>query len=250
MIHLAATSTKLQWSTKLSARSAGKSRLPFMQTNEFGFAITSGVFHPNELAEIATLLDSTNRSRAGRRHLLSQDPVRALANDPRMLALAAEAIGPSAAPFKATLFDKSANSNWLVVWHQDIALPIRARGEAAGWGPWSIKGGQLYAHAPAAALEQVVALRVHLDDSTSRNGPLRVLPGTHALGRLSEQRIRELAREVSSVECTVGAGGVVTMRPLIVHASSKSRSPAPRRVLHVEYATAVDLGCKIQLAVA
>ena len=70
-------------------------------------------------------------------------------------------------PFRATLFDKSPKSNWLVVWHQDTALTICERIDAAGWGPWSTKAGVLYAHAPAAALERVVALRVCLDDSTS-----------------------------------------------------------------------------------
>ena len=137
-----------------------------------------------------------------------------------------------------------------MVWHQDIALPIRTRVDADGWGPWSRKGGQLYAHAPASVLEQVIALRLHLDDSTAENGPLRVLPGTHTLGRLSEERIRELARNIASVECIVDAGGVVAMRPLIVHASSKSRSQLPRRVLHIEYAKGVDLGSDIQLAVS
>ena len=34
-------------------------------------------------------------------------------------------VGP-AQPFRATLFDKSASANWLVVWHQDTALPMRA----------------------------------------------------------------------------------------------------------------------------
>jgi ectoine hydroxylase-related dioxygenase (phytanoyl-CoA dioxygenase family) len=148
------------------------------------------------------------------------------------------------------LFDKSADSNWLVVWHQDIALPVEARIDAEGWGPWSVKSGQLYAHAPTNVLEQAVALRIHLDDSTSDNGPLRVLPGTHTLGRLSEERIRQLAQDIQPVECIVGAGGVVAMRLLTVHASSKSRSPMPRRVLHIEYATRVDLGAGIRLAVA
>jgi hypothetical protein len=45
------------------------------------------------------------------------------------------------------------------------------------------------------------------------------------------------------------AGGVVAMRPLIVHASSKVRVDAPRRVLHIEYASTVRLDCDIDLAV-
>jgi len=58
------------------------------------------------------------------------------------------------------------------------ALPLRERREASEWGPWSIKAGVTYALAPASALAQVVALRLHLDDSRPDNGPLRVLPGT------------------------------------------------------------------------
>ena len=36
-------------------------------------------------------------------------------------------------PFRATLFDKSPQANWLVVWHQDTALPLRRRLDISGW---------------------------------------------------------------------------------------------------------------------
>ena len=104
---------------------------------------------------------------------------------PQMIDLAREVLGPDAFPFRATLFDKSPTANWLVVWHQDTALPLRERIDQPGWGPWSIKEGIDYAHAPATALSQVLALRVSCDDSTVDNGPLRVLPRTHTLGVLS-----------------------------------------------------------------
>jgi hypothetical protein len=93
-------------------------------------------------------------------------------------------LGESAFPFRATLFDKSPQQNWLVVWHQDTALPLCGHRDVAAWGPWSIKEGIVCAHAPAHALEQVLAIRVHLDDSNEENGPLRVLPGTHRRGVL------------------------------------------------------------------
>ena len=190
------------------------------------------------------------RGRAGARNALSSAAIRALADDARLLAVAAEMLGAPALPFKATLFDKSSNSNWLVTWHQDLALPIRHRIDVPGWGPWTDKGGRLHALAPADVLARVVALRIHLDDSTSANGPLRVLPDTHRDGRLSEAHIAALARDVTPVECTVGAGGVVAMRPLLVHASSKSTNALPRRVIHLEYATQVALGSGLELAVA
>jgi ectoine hydroxylase-related dioxygenase (phytanoyl-CoA dioxygenase family) len=107
----------------------------------------------------------------------------------------------------------------------------------------------LYAHAPASALETVVALRLSLDDSTATNGPLRVLPNTHLKGVLSDEQIHALATDVAPVDCVAGAGGVVAMRPLTVHASSKSIDDKPRRVLHLEYAAAVSLSAGIELAV-
>jgi ectoine hydroxylase-related dioxygenase (phytanoyl-CoA dioxygenase family) len=137
-----------------------------------------------------------------------------------------------------------------VVWHKDTALPLRKRREAAGWGPWSVKDGVNYAHAPAGELEQVLALRVHIDDSTSENGPLRVLPGTHTLGVLTDGQIHALSEKVGEVECLVAKGGVLAMRPLIVHASSKAQSEMPRRVLHIEYARPVTLCDGLELAIA
>ena len=136
------------------------------------------------------------------------------------------------------------------MWHQDTALPLRLRREIPGWGPWSVKCGVLYAHAPAKALEGVVALRVHLDDSLPDNGPLRVLPGSHCLGVLSDAFIRDLASRVLPYECIVSRGGILIMRPLLVHASSKAVTDAPRRVLHIEYAASLDLGSELELDVA
>jgi hypothetical protein len=104
-------------------------------------------------------------------------------------------------PFRATLFDKAAASNWLVAWHQDTALPLTQRVDDSAWGPWSVKRGVLHAIAPVWALAAVIALRVHLDDSTEDNGPLRVLPGTHAGGVLSHDEVQRLANTVTPITC-------------------------------------------------
>ena len=92
-----------------------------------------------------------------------------------------------------------------------------------------------------------VALRLHLDDSRADNGPLRVLPGTHTFGLLTESDIARLTTEVPAVDCTVPAGGVVVMRPLIVHVSPRAERDLPRRVLHIEYTRSLDLGDGVRL---
>jgi ectoine hydroxylase-related dioxygenase (phytanoyl-CoA dioxygenase family) len=217
-----------------------------------GFSIVEAVLDETEVAELARALETPDldRSRAGARHLMKRPAVTAVAADSRMVAIAGRFLGETVIPYKATLFDKSPARNWLVAWHQDTALPLCERREIPEWGPWSTKAGVTYALAPASALAQVVALRLRLDDSRPENGPLRVLPGTHALGLLTESAIARLTTEVSAVDCTVPAGGVVAMRPLIVHASSKAEGDLPRRVLHIEYSRSLDLGNGLKLQIA
>jgi ectoine hydroxylase-related dioxygenase (phytanoyl-CoA dioxygenase family) len=217
-----------------------------------GFVIFPGLFEPGEIEDLLNNLAhlERNRTRAGIRHLLRNPAVAALAGDSRLLGIAQAILGDNVLPFRATLFDKSPDSNWLITWHQDTALPLAEKSEAPGWGPWSIKEGVTYAHAPAAALSQVLALRLHLDDCDVDNGPLRVLPGTHSLGVLSDDQILKLTATYSSIECLVPQGGVLAMRPLIVHASSKSQSQRPRRVLHIEYAACTEIGEGMRLAIA
>jgi ectoine hydroxylase-related dioxygenase (phytanoyl-CoA dioxygenase family) len=220
--------------------------------NDQGFEIHPDVLASEEVAALSKGLEEApiERSRAGARHLLRTPAVATVARDARLLAMAGRALGTEACPFRATLFTKSPRSNWLVVWHQDTALPLRERREVPGWGPWSVKAGVTYAHAPADALSRIVALRVHLDDSTAANGPLRVLPGTHRLGVLSDERVHELASSIPASDCTVPRGGIVVMRPLLVHASSKAASADPRRVVHIEYAASLALGSELELRVA
>jgi ectoine hydroxylase-related dioxygenase (phytanoyl-CoA dioxygenase family) len=208
-----------------------------LRHTDSGFAVVARVFGAAEIDELVRELDAhtIRRSRAGARHLLSTPAIAAVARDSRLINLATEVLGRAPVPFGATLFDKSPEANWLVAWHQDRALPLLERREAPGWGPWSEKEGVLYAHAPADVLASVVAIRLHLDDSTAQNGPLRVLPGTHRSGVLSDAQIHDAAQCIEPVVCTVDRGGVVIMRPLVVHASSKVTAQAPRRVLHFEY---------------
>jgi hypothetical protein len=71
----------------------------------------------------------------------------------------------------------------------------------------SMKQGEVYAHAPASALRQVLALGVHLDDSTEDNGPLRVLPGSHKRDVLSDDEMERMVPETAPVKCVVRRGG-------------------------------------------
>jgi ectoine hydroxylase-related dioxygenase (phytanoyl-CoA dioxygenase family) len=216
-----------------------------------GYAIIPSVL---DTADMDGLIEAASgnaeRSRAGARHLLKNAQIAELAHDSRLTSIAGAILDGPAQPFRATYFDKSQLANWLVTWHQDTALPLTRRIETEGWWPWSVKAGITYAHAPAAALQNVIALRIHLDDSNACNGPLRVLPCSHLLGVLTEQEIDDLKRTIPPVDCLVPRGGVIAMRPLVVHASSKSTVAEPRRVIHIEYALSLKVAASLELAIA
>jgi ectoine hydroxylase-related dioxygenase (phytanoyl-CoA dioxygenase family) len=219
---------------------------------EQGYGVTDSLFDGSELQRVMDTLESVDleRSRAGMRHILKQPEVATIANSTEMVSLAASSLGGAVVPFRATLFEKSPKSNWLVAWHQDTALCLCEKRPADGWGPWSVKDGVNYAHAPARALEKIVALRLHLDDSNASNGPLRVLPGTHRSGVMSDEEVYGLSEKIEAIECHARVGAVILMKPLIIHASSKSISNARRRVLHIEYAASLSIDNELELAIA
>ena len=217
-----------------------------------GYSIHEGVISDRGCDDLLSALegDSIGRSKAGARHLMTFAPVAAVAGDDRMSDIARRALGGSAIPFRATLFEKSKEANWLVIWHQDTALPLVSAFDSPEWGPWSEKAGVKYAHAPGWALQRVVALRLHLDAATAENGPLRVIPGSHCHGVMSDDAIFELAKASSCVECLTPKGGIVAMRPLLVHSSPKATAADPRRILHIEYTDELELAPNIRLAIA
>ena len=201
---------------------------------QHGFAVVPSVIGAAEQRELLATLGAV--SGAGRRGLLSMPAVAELARSPRLLALVRPHLPSEPFPVRAIYFDKSPDMNWLVPWHQDLSLALRASAEVPGFGPWSTKDGIPHVQPPVELLQQMLAVRLHLDDADESNGALRVLPGSHRLGRLSAASIQQLRGEQSDLLCAVSAGDALLMRPLLLHASGRSTSTRHRRVLHIEYA--------------
>jgi ectoine hydroxylase-related dioxygenase (phytanoyl-CoA dioxygenase family) len=84
-------------------------------------------------------------------------------------------------------------------------------------------------------LETILTVRIHLDRTDGSNGALKVIPGSHLHGRLSPEEINGSKENGPTFRCDIPAGGVMLMRPLLLHASSPATTPQRRRVLHLEY---------------
>ena len=201
-----------------------------------GFALAEIELTHDQCDHLAGSIPAVAPGRGGIRGLISHPSVLQLLQHQQLGKYLWSIVGRDLVAVKATLFDKTSTSNWRVRWHQDRLIAIRERMDVAGYGPWSVKGGDLYVEPPTTVLDQMLAIRVYLDDCGSENGPLRVMPGSHESGKLSEEALQRRAAESLSVELLAPKGALLLMRPLLIHASSPSRVPAHRRVLHIELA--------------
>ncbi|WP_375382123.1 phytanoyl-CoA dioxygenase family protein [uncultured Sphingomonas sp.] len=151
-------------------------------------------------------------------------------------AIAVGFLGSASRPVRAILFDKTAETNWSLGWHQDRTICVRRRLDVDGFGPWTIKSGMHHVAPPFDLLTRMVTLRVHLDDVSLTNAPLLIAPGSHRYGRIPTDRVDEVVRRCGKLACTAIAGDVWVYATPILHASESASFPMRRRVLQVDYA--------------
>ena len=202
--------------------------------------MTPSLFTSAEVAHLIALIEahtSANAKRGGVRDVMDRIPkLRDTADNIRVREIVAKILGPDAFVVRATLFDKTGDANWKVPWHQDVTIAVDSRRDTEGYGRWSVKEDVIHVQPPSQVLERMLTVRIHLDPCPATNGALRVQPGTHRLGRLNQNNVEVHIDETRAVICVAEAGEALVMRPLLLHASSPSITPAHRRVLHFDFA--------------
>ena len=201
-----------------------------------GFAIWPKLIDAREVAVACRALERAPLEGAGARGMLELRWCRALAARVKARLVQSAVLPPEHVAVQCTLFDKRPDKNWLVALHQDVSIPVNARVPHPALGAWSEKEGVPFVQAPRTVLEALLAVRVHLDDCGPENGPLRVVPGSHKQGQVDPKSVSELRETLGETTCLANRGDAVLMRPLTLHASSKSTTPTRRRILHFLFA--------------
>ncbi|WP_310482505.1 phytanoyl-CoA dioxygenase family protein [Chamaesiphon sp. VAR_48_metabat_403] len=211
-----------------------------------GFSILDTYVDLNSLASLPEVIDRLIQditaldfppTQAGIRNLLELLPsIRTLAQSQEIQSLVEPILGNRAQVVRGIFFDKQPHANWKVPWHQDLTIAVKNRLEVPGFHPWSVKAGIHHVQPPVAILEQMLTVRIHLDLTDESNGALKVIPGSHTQGRLTAPDI-ERWKQSLAISCNCQAGGILLMRPLLLHASSIAIAPSHRRVIHLEYAS-------------
>lgn len=214
-------------------------------TPEFDFEIDGVCIVPDVTARsaLAPLTAAATQMAGGRGgarvHEVPRDIEALIDADGPLAQVATELMGKAAKPARVLVFDKSAERNWGLSWHQDRSIAVRQRVDLPGFQHWTVKSGVAHVEAPVKILNSMLAVRLHLDDCGRDNGPLEVAKGSHRRGRLSKSEIKQLLPQLDCAACLAAAGDVVAMRGLTIHRSRPAVVPAHRRVIHVDYATCV-----------
>ncbi|RSZ37097.1 MULTISPECIES: phytanoyl-CoA dioxygenase family protein [unclassified Variovorax] len=194
---------------------------------ESGHALVPALLPNGLLDAAAQSLDHWLGQAAGSRNLLAHPPCSEMAVEVKARLSGMGLLDASSVAVQCTLFDKTPDRNWLVALHQDTSIPASVAGM-----PCVIKEGEPYVQPPIDVLQSLLAVRVHLDDCGVDAGPLRVVPGSHRAGRLDGDEAQALRAAHGETVCTAARGDALLMRPLLLHASSRAKSPVRRRVLH------------------
>jgi ectoine hydroxylase-related dioxygenase (phytanoyl-CoA dioxygenase family) len=149
---------------------------------------------------------------------------------------AATVLGEACRPVRAILFDKTAATNWALGWHQDRTIAVRKRVAVDGFETWTVKGGMQHVEPPFALLSSMVTLRIHIDPVPPSNAPLLIAPGSHKLGRIAEDDVRDIVRRCGTIACLAEVGDIWLYSTPILHASDAATTPMHRRVLQVDFA--------------
>lgn len=146
---------------------------------------------------------------------------------------------------KSIYFDKPETSNWYVSYHQDLTISVDKKVSLENYGPWTTKQNQFAVQPPIEFLENIFTIRIHLDDTDEKNGALRVIPKSHKK-KICRPETIDFTKEIEST-CNVNKGGVMIMKPLLLHSSSRTVSNKKRRVIHIEFSN-LELPKELQWA--
>jgi len=220
-----------------------------------GFSIIPNIYDDEEIAKILNVINQVDTSKetfrksadlfAIRQFLKEIPAVYDLIFNERLKAIIQSNFGDDYFVVKSIYFDKLAQSNWFVSYHQDLTISVDKKVELKNFGPWTVKQNQFAVQPSIEILKQNFTIRIHLDNTDENNGALKIIPKSHLKGIYRAETIDwTIERETI---CKVEKGGVMIMKPLLLHSSSKTTNNNKRRVIHIEFSN-IELPNALQWA--
>ncbi|WP_254512101.1 phytanoyl-CoA dioxygenase family protein [Anatilimnocola floriformis] len=174
---------------------------------------------------------------AARNPLEVIDNVASLWRETSLGPLLTSVLGTEFGLVRGLFFDKPPGRSWWLPWHKDLTIAVKDNQlPSQHFKSPTNKAGVPHVIAPMELLREMLTIRLHLDDVTLENGPLRVIPGSH-------HSAAEIDSGREPVTILARAGDALAMRPLLSHSSGDSapETKLHRRILHLEFAKSETL---------
>lgn len=210
---------------------------------ENGFTVINNIFSEDEIEKISEVIQNIDTSKetfrksedlfAIRQFLKEIPDVKEFIFNDNVKEIIKEIFGEKYFTVKSIYFDKPEKSNWYVAYHQDLTISVDKKVELENFGPWTTKQNQFAVQPPLEILENIFTIRIHLDDTDENNGALKVVPKSHSKGIYRPETI-DWNVETENI-CNVEKGGIMIMKPLLLHGSNRTTNGKKRRVIHIEF---------------
>ncbi len=214
-----------------------------LELEENGYSILADLYTTEEVNQILKCIEkaekhgdsfSTTKDLFAIRQLLKNIPdLTDLLFNARLNSLLSTLFDSQCFLTKAIYFDKPSESNWFVPYHQDLSISVDRKADIENYTNWTFKRGQHGVQPPLEILQDTITVRIHLDNTNRSNGALRVIPKSHLKGIV---RVDSWDYEnENELVCEIEKGGAMLMKPLTLHASSRTTNGQQRRVIHLEF---------------
>ncbi len=210
---------------------------------ENGFTVINNIFSEEEIETISEAIQNIDTSKetfrksedlfAIRQFLKEVPYVKDLVFNEDLKTIIKEIFGENYFAVKSIYFDKPEKSNWYVAYHQDLTISVDKKIDLENFGPWTTKQNQFAVQPPLDILENIFTIRIHLDETDENNGALKVVPKSNAKGIYRPETI-DWSVETENI-CNVEKGGIMIMKPLLLHGSNRTTNGKKRRVIHIEF---------------
>lgn len=213
------------------------------EISEKGFIIINDIFSEGEINQIINVIEAIDTSKetfrksedlfAIRQFLKEVPESHQFIFNENINRIINEVFGNDYFVVKSIYFDKPEKSNWYVSYHQDLTISVDKKLELTGFGPWTTKQNQFAVQPPIDYLKNIFTIRIHLDNTDENNGALKVVPNSHSKEIYRPETI-DWNVETEEI-CSVNKGGIMIMKPLILHGSNRTTNQKKRRVIHIEF---------------
>jgi len=213
------------------------------EIEELGFTIIENIYSTEEVQKIIETINQVDTSKdtfrksndlfAIRQFLKEVPETQNLIFNENLQKVISELFGKNYFVIKSIYFDKPETSNWYVSYHQDLTISVDKKIELDNFKFWTTKQNQFAVQPPIEILENIYTIRIHLDDTDENNGALKVIEKSHLKKIYRPENIDWKTEKETT--CNVNKGGIMIMKPLTLHSSSRTTNNKKRRVIHIEF---------------